>query len=57
MIQTWVGQRKVPNSGKYPASATSDHACPSTDELPNGLASFIDKIFDSWSSSQQIGAE
>lgn len=36
----------VPNSGKYPASATSDHACPSTDELPNGLASFIDKIFD-----------
>ncbi|CAJ1343101.1 unnamed protein product [Effrenium voratum] len=36
----------VPDSGKYPASKTKDHSCPVTDELPNGMATFIEKIFD-----------
>jgi len=36
----------VPNSGKYPANEVADHGCPSNDELPNGLATFIDKLFD-----------
>jgi hypothetical protein len=29
---------------KYPASAQPDHSCPSTDALPNGLASFVEVL-------------
>merc|ERR1712051_64980 len=36
----------VPDSGKYPASSAPDHGCPVNEELPNGLASFMDKLFD-----------
>jgi len=36
----------VPNGGKYPANAVTDHGCPSNDELPNGLATFVDELFD-----------
>jgi len=36
----------VPNSGKYPASSVPDRGCPSNPELPNGLATFMDKLFD-----------
>jgi len=36
----------VPDSGKYPASSAPDHGCPANPELPNGLASFMDKLFD-----------
>jgi len=36
----------IPDSGKYPASSVLDHGCPANDELPNGLASFMDKLFD-----------
>merc|ERR1719343_1750014 len=36
----------VPNSGKYPASKVADHGCPSNDELPDGLATFMDKLID-----------
>jgi len=36
----------VPNSGKYPASSTSDHGCPATPDLPNGLATFVDHLFE-----------
>merc|ERR1712014_303483 len=30
----------------YPASMVPDYGCPSNDELPNGLATFVDKLFD-----------
>eukprot|EP00930_Biecheleria_cincta_P018224 TRINITY_DN14271_c0_g1_i2.p1 TRINITY_DN14271_c0_g1~~TRINITY_DN14271_c0_g1_i2.p1 ORF type:complete len:505 (-),score=87.15 TRINITY_DN14271_c0_g1_i2:326-1840(-) len=36
----------VPNSGKYPARSVADHGCPATPELPNGLASFVEQIFE-----------
>jgi len=36
----------VPDSGRYPASSAPDHGCPVNDELPNGLASFMDRLFD-----------
>jgi len=36
----------VPNSGKYPASKVPGHGCPSNHELPDGLATFMDKIFE-----------
>lgn len=36
----------VPDSGKYPASKGPEHGCPANDELPNGLATFMDKLFD-----------
>jgi len=36
----------VPNSGKYPANSTADNGCPANNELPNGLASFMDQLFD-----------
>lgn len=38
----------IPNgpNQKYPAIDQPDHACPSTDQLPNGLASFIDDLMD-----------
>jgi len=36
----------IPGTGKYPAVPANDNACPVTKDLPNGLASFIDKLFD-----------
>lgn len=38
----------IPNSAdqKYPAINQPNHACPSTDELPNGLASFVGELMD-----------
>mmetsp|Transcript_72816 Transcript_72816/g.152047 ORF Transcript_72816/g.152047 Transcript_72816/m.152047 type:complete len:443 (+) Transcript_72816:131-1459(+) len=36
----------VPNSGKYPAKNDPKHQCPSNDELPNGLATFVEKIME-----------
>jgi len=36
----------APNSGKYPALQQEDHGCPSNDELPDGLATFMGKLFD-----------
>jgi hypothetical protein len=36
----------VPDGGKFPASSAPDHGCPVNDELPNGLASFMDKLFE-----------
>merc|ERR1719476_41031 len=36
----------VPDTGRYPASSTHDGSCPITDELPNGMASFMDGLFD-----------
>jgi len=36
----------VPDSGRYPASQQPNGACPITDELPNGMASFVDALFD-----------
>lgn len=36
----------VPNSGEYPASSVPDNSCPVTPDLPNGLATFIEKLFD-----------
>merc|ERR1712151_60304 len=36
----------IPNgpNQKYPALSQPDHACPSTETLPNGLASFIEDL-------------
>jgi hypothetical protein len=36
----------VPDGGQYPASQAPDGGCPANDELPQGLATFIDKLFD-----------
>merc|ERR1719221_801393 len=36
----------VPNSGRYPASAAPDNSCPVNSELPNGMGTFIERIFD-----------
>jgi len=36
----------VPDSGRYPASSQPNGACPQTDELPNGMSSFVDGLFD-----------
>lgn len=36
----------VPNSGDYPARDYPDHQCPSTDELPDGMASFLEDVLD-----------
>jgi len=36
----------VPNNGDFPAIREPSHACPSNKELPNGLATFMDKLFD-----------
>merc|ERR1719343_1100945 len=36
----------VPDNGRYPASKQPDGSCPKTDELPNGMASFMDGLFD-----------
>jgi hypothetical protein len=36
----------LPDSGKYPASQQPDGACPITEELPNGMASFVERLFD-----------
>jgi len=36
----------TPDSGLYPASQQVGHGCPSTEELPNGLATFIEEVLD-----------
>lgn len=36
----------VPNSGRYPASQGPDNSCPVNDELPNGMGTFIEQIFE-----------
>jgi len=36
----------VPDSGQYPASEQDDGGCPATDELPKGIPSFLDRLFD-----------
>jgi len=36
----------IPDSGRYPASQQPDNACPVTEELPNGMASYVEKLFD-----------
>jgi len=36
----------VPDSGRYPASEQPNNACPRTEELPNGMASFVEDLFD-----------
>jgi len=36
----------VPDGGKYPAKDVPDGGCPANDELPNGLATFVDELFD-----------
>lgn len=36
----------VPDSGKYPASSALDHGCPSTPDLPEGLATYLDALFN-----------
>lgn len=36
----------IPDNGKYPASQQPDNACPVTEELPNGMASYVEKLFD-----------
>merc|ERR1712050_419546 len=36
----------VPDSGMYPASEQPNEACPQTEELPNGMASYVDGLFD-----------
>mmetsp|Transcript_5511 Transcript_5511/g.13604 ORF Transcript_5511/g.13604 Transcript_5511/m.13604 type:complete len:552 (+) Transcript_5511:93-1748(+) len=44
MLNCAGGAICIPDGGKYPASAQPDHGCPSTDELPNGLATFIEEV-------------
>mmetsp|Transcript_12019 Transcript_12019/g.22651 ORF Transcript_12019/g.22651 Transcript_12019/m.22651 type:complete len:469 (+) Transcript_12019:49-1455(+) len=34
----------IPDSGEFPAKDVEDHGCPSNDELPNGLATFLTEI-------------
>lgn len=36
----------LPDSGRYPASRQPDGACPITEELPNGMATFVERLFD-----------
>jgi len=36
----------VPNNGDFPAINGPNNGCPANDELPNGLASFMDQLFD-----------
>lgn len=36
----------LPNTGLYPAKCLAGNACPSSPELPLGLPSFIDQLFD-----------
>lgn len=36
----------VPDGGDYPASSTPDGSCPVNDDLPNGMSSFMDGLFD-----------
>jgi len=35
-----------PNSGLFPADDQPDHGCPNTEELPNGLGTFIEEVLD-----------
>lgn len=36
----------IPDNGKYPASQQPDNACPVTEELPRGMATYVEKLFD-----------
>lgn len=36
----------VPDSGRYPASRQPNNACPRTAELPNGMATYVEELFD-----------
>jgi len=36
----------VPGNGRYPAADQPNNMCPFNEELPNGMASFMDRIFD-----------
>lgn len=36
----------VPDSGRYPANQQKDHSCPTTEDLPHGMASFINGLMD-----------
>lgn len=36
----------IPDSGKFPAKDAPDHGCPSNDELPDGLATFITNMVE-----------
>eukprot|EP00435_Cladocopium_sp_Y103_P057740 s491_g20.t1 len=36
----------VPNSGQNPGKNQQDRSCPVTEQLPHGMASFIEKLFD-----------
>merc|ERR1712070_269697 len=38
----------IPNGPdqKYPAVKQKNHTCPPSDELPNGMASFLEKVMD-----------
>uniref|UniRef100_A0A6U6HMQ2 Asl1-like glycosyl hydrolase catalytic domain-containing protein n=1 Tax=Zooxanthella nutricula TaxID=1333877 RepID=A0A6U6HMQ2_9DINO len=36
----------IPDSGDYPATSQPDHSCPANAELPDGMASFMAKLFD-----------
>lgn len=36
----------LPNSGYYLVSKVRGHSCPANNELPKGLATFIEKMFD-----------
>jgi len=46
MLNCPAGAICIPNSGDYPADKQPDHGCPSTKELPNGLATFIEEVLD-----------
>lgn len=47
-VQDGVDGDCVPNSPsqRYPANQQPDPACPKTDELPNGLGTFVEKLLD-----------
>jgi len=36
----------TPNSGHYPADTQLGHTCPPTEELPHGMASFLEDVLD-----------
>uniref|UniRef100_A0A7S2KXJ1 Asl1-like glycosyl hydrolase catalytic domain-containing protein n=1 Tax=Zooxanthella nutricula TaxID=1333877 RepID=A0A7S2KXJ1_9DINO len=35
-----------PGTGQYPAETQPGHTCPSTEELPNGMATFLEEIME-----------
>jgi len=36
----------IPDTGDYPASQNPNNACPKTKELPKGMASYVEDLFD-----------